>query len=73
MIDHLINNNSIKDSCLYCLNSGNNLNWKSDFEREVHYKSCKCDCGKELRLRMPFYGSGEDSFDDKNKSIEDKI
>ena len=42
---------------------------KSEFEKEIHYKSCKCDCGKELRLRMPFYGSGEDSFNAKNKKL----
>lgn len=73
MMDHLIDSNFLKHSCIYCLKSSEGIDWKSNFENEIHYKSGKCDCGKELRLRMPFYGSGEDSFNEKKKSIEDKI
>ena len=34
----------------------------SNIDKEIHYKSSKCDCGKELKVKVPFYGSGEDSF-----------
>ena len=51
------------------------MNWKSEFEMEIHYKLGKCDCGKELRIRVPFHSSGHDSINGtkKKKSIEDKI
>ena len=75
MMDHLIDNNFFNIACFYCLKNSSELDWKSEFEMEIHYKSCKCDCGKELRIRMPFYGSGHDSINvsKKKKSIEDKI
>ena len=74
-MDHLIDNDFFKISCSYCLKSTKEIEWKSEFESEMHYKSGKCDCGKELRIRVPFYGSGDDGFNgsEKKKCIEDKI
>ena len=75
MMDHLIDNDFFKIACSYCLKSTKEIEWKSEFEIEIHYKSGKCDCGKELKIRMPFYGSGHDTLNEhkKKKSIEDKI
>ena len=75
MMDHLIDSNFFNIACSYCLKNNEDVEWKSEFELEIHYKSCKCDCGKELKVRVPFYGSGEDSFNGfkQKKSIEDKI
>ena len=73
MMDHLIEGDSLKNSCFYCLKSDEEMVWKSDFESDMHYKVHKCDCGRESRLRMPFYGSGDDTFNIKKKSIEDKL
>ena len=75
MMNHLIDNDFLKIACPYCLKSTNELKWKSEFEIEMHYKSSKCDCGKELRMRMHFYGSGDLEVNESNKkgSIEDKI
>ncbi len=75
MMDHLIDSTFLKIACSYCLKSSSELDWKSEFEREIHYKSCTCDCGKELKIRMPFYSSGHDTINKhkKKESIEDKI
>ena len=75
MIDHFIDSTFLKIACYYCLKSSSELDWKSEFDREIHYKSGICDCGKELKIRMTFYGSGHDTFNEhkKKKSIEDKI
>ena len=74
-MDHLIDNDFFKIACPYCLKSNEDMEWKSEFEMEMHYKSSKCDCGKELKFRVNFNGSGHDSFNgsEKKKSIEDKI
>ena len=73
MMDHLIDTSFLKLSCFYCLKKSDEMDWKSEFENEIHYKLNNCECGKELRVRVPFYGSGDDNFNSKNKTIEDRI
>jgi len=74
-MDHLIDSTFFNIACSYCLKSSSEMDWHSEFEKEIHYKSSKCDCGKELKIRMHFYGSGHDDINlsKNNKSIEDKI
>jgi NAD-dependent SIR2 family protein deacetylase len=75
MRHHLLDDSFTLVACSYCLGTSENKEWRSEFEGEIHYKTALCDCGKELKFKVHFNGSGHDSFNEseKKKSIEDKI
>ncbi|MFH1638361.1 MAG: hypothetical protein ABIB71_08100 [Candidatus Woesearchaeota archaeon] len=63
MKDHLVTEITQRTQCIYCGNDMQNRKWESEFMRDLHYKSITCECGKRLRLKVHFHGSGHDSWD----------
>jgi len=62
--------------CPYCLREAKPTHankWRSEFNREIHYKALRCSCGKDLRIKVSFQGSGHDNWNKKKKTIEDKV
>ena len=85
---HLITEGFTRTVCPYCWRTMNEREWGSEFEREVHYKSAVCECGKNIRLKVDFQGSGHDDWQERTtpflpkkddtenltkSSIEDKL
>ena len=69
---NVVNDSDQRFNCIYC---GKNLvdsKWKSDFCEDKHYKLTICECGKEARMKVEFFGSGHDNWE-KESTIEDKI
>jgi len=63
MKDHLASENTQKIQCIYCANDLSGREWVSEFIRDLHYKATRCDCGKNIRMKVEFHGSGHDSWD----------
>lgn len=61
--DHIIEEISTKQRCVYCNKALEKNTWHSAFQGELHYKTTRCECGKESRVRVNFAGSGHDSWD----------
>ena len=76
---HLVREDDFFDFCPYCKKEimPNHVHkWHSEFSGEKHYKSMICGCGKHLRIKVDFHGSGQDSWSRnkiKKKTIEDKV
>ena len=62
MKEHLATEHHFRDSCIYCGRKLAGKPWKAIHSRERLYSALKCDCGKKAMIRMPFYGSGHDSW-----------
>ena len=52
-----------KQQCLYCGKQLQDRSWHSEHDANRHYKTTVCDCGKRLSLRVDFWGSGHDNWD----------
>jgi len=74
-VHHLVNEETIKQQCIYCGNNLSDKKWISEFDFPRHYKTFLCKCGKRLRIMAPFYGSGHDNWPNgkKTESIDEKI
>ncbi|MFH1510785.1 MAG: hypothetical protein ABIF10_03775 [Candidatus Woesearchaeota archaeon] len=60
MKDHLVTEDHFRKACVYC---GKELKgWKPMHVSEVFYSMVRCGCGKKAVVRMPFLGSGHDSW-----------
>jgi len=66
MKSHLVSERAQKQQCIYCGTNLADREWKSEFARDLHYKSIVCDCGRNVRLQVKFHGSGHDSWDGTN-------
>lgn len=86
MPHHLLSEGELKTFCIYCKAEVPIKEWKSDWHLEMHYKTVKCSCGKDLHVKAGFEGSGHDEWnghkftskitkkaDGKKQNIEDKI
>ncbi len=63
MPDHNINEYDQKEICPYCKSDiSKKKDWKSHFCGDLHYKSTKCSCGKEINIKVHFQGSGHDTW-----------
>lgn len=62
MIHHLISEDEVLHKCVYCGKGLDTTNWKSDFHVRKHYKTVKCECGKENQMTIRFQGSGHDTW-----------
>lgn len=71
VMHHLINEQNQKEICPYCKRNLDGKSWKSEFNSDHHYKTTMCGCGKTISIKMSFYGSGHDDW--QNKKLEDKI
>lgn len=64
MAHHNIKDHELRFTCVYC---GKNLKekfgWKSEHDSQFHYKTIKCECGKEVWMHAQFEGSGHDTWD----------
>jgi len=67
---HIVTEMSQSDQCVYCGNGIKGKRWYSEHSLEHHYKSVDCECGKRIRIKMDFIGSGHDTWE---KNIEDKL
>ena len=65
MKDHIVKEQENKWHCLYCNHDVGDHDWKSIWEGEFHYKITKCRCGKKHRVKVDFFGSGHDDWDEK--------
>jgi len=81
MHHHLVSEPQQKTFCIYCGRNVPRNEWSSEWHLEAHYKTIKCQCGKNLHIKVNFEGSGHDSWNWekirpaalKKKSIEDRI
>jgi len=77
MKEHLAKEEHLKEVCLYCGRSMENKHWLSMHHREILYKILHCECGRKAMVRMPFFGSGHDSWNsivlDEPKHLKTKI
>jgi hypothetical protein len=63
VIHHLISEDEVLHKCVYCGKGLDTTNWKSDFHVRKHYKTVKCECGKDNQMTIRFFeGSGHDSW-----------
>jgi len=69
MNHHIIKEHQLHH-CLYCATKLAPTDWKSEFYLEVHYKTCRCACGKSNRIRVNFFGSGHDSWSELEKMVQ---
>ncbi len=65
MITQVIKSLNI-DKCIYCGREIKKEQWKSEHIGQIHYKTAKCSCGKELRVEVDFIGSGHDNWQEDN-------
>jgi len=65
MKDHLIKEENLSQECGYC--HAPVSGWKSTHDKDVHYKTTTCSCGKEARLKVDFIGNGDDEWNEKKK------
>lgn len=73
MKEHLMTEKDMQKFCLYCSKKHKELEWNSEFYREVHYKVIECDCGKISRVKAEFLGSGHDCWNEKNSPPQEKL
>lgn len=68
---HIIQESDQKNICPYCGNK--HLKWKSKFDGTSHYKEHVCSCGRKVTIKVPFMGSGHDSWSkDLDKRVEEE-
>ncbi|MFC1741525.1 hypothetical protein ACFL3V_03240 [Nanoarchaeota archaeon] len=71
---HIICEDDLKRSCPYCGSSTTLRKWRSVFSTcNSHYKECDCKCGHKVSVKMPFMGSGHDSWNKDLKNLDKRI
>ena len=71
-VHHIIREKDQKNVCTYCGNSLISMDWDSAFEGDSLYKVLHCTCGRKVVVKMPFMGSGHDSWS-KTTNLDKKI
>ena len=71
MKEHLATEDNFREQCIYCGRSMEDRKWQTLHHREVLYKITHCECGKKAMIKMPFFGSGHDSWS-KHSMVFDK-
>lgn len=61
--EYIIKEESAKQRRAYCNRLLKNKMWHSSFHGELYYKTTRCECGKESRIKVDFAGSDYDSWD----------
>ncbi len=69
-VHHMISEAHTKDKCPYCGTNHPSQLWSSSFAYNDHYKVLNCSCGRRITIKMPFMGSGHDSW---SKGLDKKI
>jgi DNA-directed RNA polymerase subunit RPC12/RpoP len=69
-VHHIITENDQKNTCPYCGKNIRSKRWKSVFDYNSLYKEVHCTCGKRVTIKMPFMGSGDDSW---SKNLDKRI
>lgn len=62
--------------CRVCRRVLKKENFESTFSGNLHYKTTKCSCGKEVNIPVNFSGSGKDEWKgdiEKGKGEEESI
>ncbi len=60
--------------CPYCGKTPDIKKFKSSFDgSNSHYKDMLCSCGKRISIKVPFAGSGHDSWNKKIKDLDKRI
>ena len=78
---HLLKEKELINRCLYCNRDIPTIAWRSEFFGNTHYKVFDCECGKTMKFKVDFLGSGDDSWIEKqikenqtnNNGIEEKF
>ncbi|MFH1053925.1 MAG: hypothetical protein V1740_05920 [Candidatus Woesearchaeota archaeon] len=65
VLHHIFTESDLRNFCPYCKSDISENEWKSLFHAQIHYKESECTCGKSLKIRVPFIGTGHDSWDGK--------
>ncbi|MBW2964291.1 hypothetical protein KY363_02425 [Candidatus Woesearchaeota archaeon] len=61
-------------SCPYCGKDTDRKQWRSVFSTcNSHYKECTCACGHKVTVRVPFIGSGHDSWNSRFRNLDKRI
>ena len=60
--DQLVNEEDLKDICVYCSENLSDAEWQSEFLCNTHYKTTLCNCGKKISVKVDFLGSGHDQW-----------
>ena len=62
------------EKCLYCRQELPGSKWISQWcSEELHYKTTRCECGKQNWIKVDFYGSGHDTIFYKTSSLESLV
>ncbi|MFO7711474.1 MAG: hypothetical protein R6V53_06920 [Candidatus Woesearchaeota archaeon] len=61
-MDTVFKSTDLREQCLYCGKNLNDSPWTSEHDLNRHYKSTVCECGKKVTLRVDFWGSGHDKW-----------
>ena len=75
---HIIRDSDLAATCAYCSKEMVNKAWTSHWVGEKHYKAARCECGREMWLRVMFIGSGHDNWNknganNEGKTIEERV
>jgi len=66
--EHLVREMHLKETCIYCGHDLRDKKWTALHHREKLYMTHKCTCGRHMVVRLPFLGSGHDSWNHHNVS-----
>jgi DNA-directed RNA polymerase subunit RPC12/RpoP len=68
---HIVSEADQKHACPYCGKNTALKQWESVFDvSNLHYKECRCSCGHRVTVKVPFMGTGHDSW---NKEIRKNL
>ena len=71
---HVISQEDQLKTCPYCGKTPDIRNFRSAFnEMNGHYKDMVCGCGKSISIKVPFAGSGHDSWNKRFKDLDKRI
>jgi hypothetical protein len=60
--DHIVREHHLRETCVYCGRDLKEKHWEPMHCSERLYNMLKCECGKKAVIRLPFLGSGHDSW-----------
>ncbi|MBW2997275.1 hypothetical protein KY349_02970 [Candidatus Woesearchaeota archaeon] len=69
-VHHVMQEDEQKHVCAYCGKRTDPRKWMSTFEGTAHYKELKCTCGRKVTVKVPFMGSGDDSW---GKNLDNRV
>lgn len=72
---HIMSEEDQLKACPCCGKRSGRRHWRSMFDTSnIHYKECNCsECGYRMTIKVPFIGTGHDSWNRKFRNIDSRI